>query len=1493
MRNNFRVSESESEDALDPHARGALTRAMLDAHRARAVDRMNANEAFDGTDATSDASASADSFEVSDGACSSHSEGSHDRTRGVKSFSRAEVATEAFGRGKRRRGCACGRQPCACAVAAVDIFGEVSSASEREGSDGDGDARDGEDGFDRARIRMGGANGVDAAAVASTVASPRRADVIVLEASMGMPRRGSPGRRTRPFEEINANTMGSVASLRQPTIVSMFSKVPVPWKFDHHIFGPRRGDVIADDSVKMRCDEHVEREVKERADIEDVKCEGVRLLEDTMRDFVSRRSVGRVGVSSQTTGTNQAVAKMTVDEIGNWRFSMAILERADGFWNSFHECLRAFVDEEQAAMQSKLNLAGGAALDDFSLAVSLEAGWELAFTAAKVWLSEGYQTEHFGCSEWATQAWAVIGWLVDASPVMSSPTSTLRGDPSASTFNTEEYNRAIIDRLEELIVGWPRCVADRHPVRALWQRVHGANVNSDGTEPWRLTTRNPVACCRACAPMVLRPFHDTFEAGNEPFLQGAACESLYRTLGYHLAKCSFERKILHRELGRWLNDARLAKITDEMGDCIYSTDGFTAMGGHSFPLSAASVRLQHRASVHVELFRVCAKSLLDDQAILCVKQIMNSLASQRQAGEEPAPRSILIRAMAACFGIWLELRVKGGERMGQKFADDVIRMMKSLADCAKTTGSSEPSLPGTKQALNEGAVIAEASAAWATAYAVVTTTNAGRRNEALETLGFLDKMALSQDWRERVFVSRSLAMICSPGSFLDKCAPLTDFRLVLCVWLAMAVDVVSGGAAPLAVALCARGDFLIMNQEANPVMTVGWSQSSGCDAVAAVLRGKYRRAEAHVDVAGAHPGALMSTKEADFRIAVSKLATRELGDLAWSNESRQSAASFVPFLRCVALALPAQCAQLHKLNALNKTGRDHESSKSPHTRVVSGVIRELITSCAGLILVADARNVVRSADVAATSLTLSQLMPFPPSSASLWGANDCARFGDIVAIKVEKHAVSIFRAQLCAINDTLRSALRDGDECLLAVAHRQLAVLTCGVLESTTGAPNLADRESEMIKSLAHALLGEDGKPLGVGGETVVRIFLPHFVLSALKAPQKSATRRIVASTLLISHMIKLGNENNRHRIISTSYVFGSMALPLVTIVHDLMEAATDHHAKAGVEAVMTDLLIPLLGGGFKRDIVSRTLDETKIPTTRKRTISQTAPSKPTSSSSFPKPSFPKPSFPKPTFPKPQPLASTTRQASSTSQHPSTLTRTSAPILRSIQAVSTAAGTVDSVDSTDSADSVRAVLNSSAVWRVVRSYVAASLAILTRAALATTVSQEVMGQMSFKVVVKPIEKTSRLMEFERVRELLVKSKKMSEKTLARERNEAERSLSDGLAPLPEAATTVDRVNDVRWGNGPAVAPNAFIVEERSSERARSLLVAAIRLLTQCAKCSDPRGRTEVSQYSAQIKDAAMFCLDPETRLAPVVASALRALLDALGVPRAAVGRERL
>ena len=74
--------------------------------------------------------------------------------------------------------------------------------------------------------------------------------------------------------------------------------------------------------------------------------------------------------------------------------------------------------------------------------------------------------------------------------------------------------------------------------------------------------------------------------------------------------------------------------------------------------------------------------------------------------------------------------------------------MTTLADCQKMTGALEPSIPGTTHAFADGAVIAEASAAWATAFAVLGCAATECRNEGLETLGALDKRALSSDWRE-------------------------------------------------------------------------------------------------------------------------------------------------------------------------------------------------------------------------------------------------------------------------------------------------------------------------------------------------------------------------------------------------------------------------------------------------------------------------------------------------------------------------------------------------------------------------------------------------------------------------------------------------------------------------------------------------------------------------------------------------------------------------
>lgn len=1461
----FFVPDSDGDDASDAdgYDRGLITRSMLDAHRRRREERAG------GRDATVDAAAAASveettdedddlaldrsigGFEVSDGECSVHSDASHDRTAGVRGFSKVEVASEQFGRGKRKRD---------AAVNVVDVLARPVLVEHENESEDEGGSRE--------RTILSEHLDAMVSAPRTTQHDEGEMDDVVLVPSTTMTR---PMNRAQTFGKINANTMVERAVSRQATITSMFAKALAPWKFEHRVFGTQRPAVGA-----RHAPTHViEHDVEQQAMVEDTKREGVRVLEKAMRDFASRHSVGRVGVETKTSGEHRAAEKMSLDEIGDWRLSMALLERANGFWAVFGDCLRVFVDDEREERHHKLMLKSNEMLDDSSHAVCLEAGWELTFTVARIWYSEGYQFEHAVGTNWVSQAWAVIGWLLDETRLSGRPNEQ-QASPAA-TYSEEEYVRALTERIEELIAWWPRCTADRHPVRALWQRLHGADVNSGATKEWRLIVRNPAACCRVCAPLALRPYEETFQAADAPFVRGVSCESLYRALGDHLSKCAIERKVLHRELGRWLNDARLIKVIDDPAESSLGDDGFTALGGHSFPFSTASQRLQHRASVHVELFRACVRAGSDDQAILCLKQLLSSLATQKHASEDPAPRCVLLRAATTCLGIWLAWRATNGAQ-GQaqtKIFDEMIRVMRSLADCVKMTGSVVSSRAGTKGAMNDGAIIAEASVAWATAYAVLIVADQGQSATVLETLGDVEKRSMSEDWRERIFVSRSLATLCSPASFSDKCAPLSDLKPALCAWFALAVDIVSGGALPLAVALCARGELSIMNQEASSVTSVGWSQSNGGAAVATVLRGKKRRGDARVGVAGEQLGTLMTSQECDFRVAVAKLAAKEI------SKSFAKDASTMASIRRIAMGLPEHCVSIFRGCSFGKDKQDDESRRGPHVRAIGGIIQALVTHCAECLIVADARSLAHVSDVSALTLTLPRLIPLLPSSkASVWGAGDGLHISDALAVALEERATDIFRAELCAIDGALRTARRDADECLASVAERQLAVCTCGTLESIIGASNVIERERALITSLAKSLCGDDNSPLGLAGETVVRTYLPHFMLHAFGAPQKCAARRLITSTQLVSDLITPAKTKDDENVIAPSLVLGSVALPLVVLAHESIAESVDHHTKGCLAVVLSDVLCPLLSG-FKEsmDFHRHTRENTDKVLSAKHPQVITARS--TIEQRGVAPAFPKPAaFPKlAAFPKPH-RPTSTRDESSTQYRQILEMNTATVAPRAVENASEVA-----LD-----DMIKAALNSSAVWRIFRAYVSASVSILSDAALATPISREISTRGSFHVISKVDEKTPRAREIERLREVLTKAKKLSSKALARERKEAERTLSDVLTPLSETVTTISQEGNVQWGQGTALAPNLFVVEENTSERARTLLVASVQFLTCCAKSPKVREIAQVSQHSIAIQAAATFLLEPDSRAPPSVVNAVKALTRVFGVERSQIPR---
>ena len=1475
----WKVAASDTDaDDDDDASRGALTTMLIDAHRSRAngrgrTDDGSASERDDEIERAADEDE--EGFETSDGEVSLHSESSQDRTRGVKSFAVADVVNERFGKGKRGmvRRTAFGKS-------VEDVLSRGPAVSWDEDDFDDDDDDDENEAHDHASSPVRESESPGVVVVGEVEASPARRRRAVPPSEAVSPtvllvRDNSTGRRTQTFGEINKSALARDNST-QPRITTVFTKAAAPWKFDHRVFGDRAPTTTADNTTLAAFERSNDDDLEWTAAVEEAKVEGLRVLEKAMKDFVSRRSVGRVGASARTPGDSN---EMTLDEIDGWGHAMALLERADGLWTGLRETLPKLVEAERETIRKAAKLERDTLLDDSSHARSLEVAWELTFIAAKLWYSKGYQLEHAVGTDWATQAWAVVGWLLDESRVASFPVEPKSGIVPPTHFSQEEYTQAICERIAELVAWWPRCTADRHPVRVLWKLVHGASVNSGAAQDWRLTARKSAACCQACMPLVWRPYDESFKAANARFVTGTACEALYRALGDHLAKCACEHKVLRRELGKWLPDARLSKITDEV--CAYknSDNEFRALGGHTFPLSPAALRLQHRASVHIELFRACAQSSLDDQAMLCLKQIFTSLASQINCRDDPAPRCILLRAVTTCLGIWLARGAKSSEWGRAKPAEEAVRAMTTLADCQKMTGALEPSIPGTTHAFADGAVIAEASAAWATAFAVLGCAATECRNEGLETLGALDKRALSSDWRERVFTSRSLATIYSPGSFSDKYG-LKDFDLTLCSWLAFAADSVAGGAAPLAVALCARSELLTMNQQASPVPTVGWSQSKGGAAVAAVLRGKTKiGGESHVVAAGERPGALLTSKEGIFRAAVATLVTKELNKPDVKSDVR-----VVSTMRRIALALPAHCVGLYKRQTRARDG-SHESN-APYARIIGALVREMATHCASIILLADTQSAenIRDQD---TTFALPRLSPSPPSTAWFWGSrNERSPLGELLATNLEASERDVFRARLCAIDDAMKTAQRDSNERVLAVTQRQLAIATFGVLEAITGTPNSRARERSLVESLAKALQGIGNKPFGVVGDVAMRRYLPHFVLSALRAPQKCAARRVITSVEFMCDLMT--NDEDESHAIAPSMLLSSMAFPLIVMVHEATDSTRsgDHHATASVAAVLTDILVPLFGGRRAAREVENKSATSSSTTTTTTTVSKQR-KRQERLQPHPRP-LQKPSSTRARFPFPG------ARAQDLPQEPRRPV-TNVPTSISVAVTGTAPNVQDRTILLDAA------LNSNAVWRVTRAYAAASVSFLVRAALASPASRE-QNQVSVNLFSKSKDRSPRALEIERLKAVLATAQKLNDKSVALERKEAERALSDALAPLPETAVVREScdLGDVRWGDPsstPALAPNAFYVEESASERGRALLVAATKFLAQCASSTDDRARDEVSRRVEHIEAAVTFLLDPEamktSSSSASVASALRALSRALGSSvRALPARER-
>ena len=171
---------------------------------------------------------------------------------------------------------------------------------------------------------------------------------------------------------------------------------------------------------------------------------------------------------------------------------MASLERGRGFWAALGRLLRRVVDEEFDACRRAMRTAPQTPLENGAHARALETRVEIVFVAAKLWHTERHRRKGDGDDGWGVQAWALVGWVLDECRLTSLPAALNRGARVV-----DDGGAAVVcDRIAELVARWPRCLADKHPVRVLWTRLHGT---VDETDAQKVT--------RALSPVLLFGVH--------------------------------------------------------------------------------------------------------------------------------------------------------------------------------------------------------------------------------------------------------------------------------------------------------------------------------------------------------------------------------------------------------------------------------------------------------------------------------------------------------------------------------------------------------------------------------------------------------------------------------------------------------------------------------------------------------------------------------------------------------------------------------------------------------------------------------------------------------------------------------------------------------------------------------------------------------------------------------------------------------------------------
>lgn len=800
-------------------------------------------------------------FEVDDGngSVSEHSDASHDRTAGVRGFNFAELASDAYGKGRRRRGTGNDEGTTVAEVLArrrhaLEIGSSDEEMSEESSEEDEEDTR-----ADGAPVETThpyrGASGNEPEAHREYVDlvgdGTDRDSVEVPDAPNSQRLRRMRQRRVDNFvtrSAVNENvTLDTPAADSVTLEQSITTKRPnAPWRFPID---------LADFDSSVLCRARLESRLNAHTDSENTDSETTD-CETSIRVAVQLFTAGS---SALTHGVQR---EMSCTDLAAWLRAMNLCEENNppGF---FWQTLGIVLEDTR---RGDLSVSASVSTSTSETASIIETSWELLFVAVRVWKayreSEEIETENEIENEWSERAWSLVSEILNVSPLEK---------------NDGGYSQCVVSRVTVLQRVWPRCTSPSGPAWELWRRCAQAGKapgGKDSNENKNTLGRGeypPAAAAAAVAAVAAVQGHAVMEHGHadvqphclpiqprrdccampapgddanaalvpSAHAQRSACPLALDLLCHHIGSSS-DARVIRRDLGRALSASNFPKVDKiiEGFESINTVDKFKAFGGASVPCTKRAQAARHRAALHAKLLDVCLEHGMADQAASCLRQLRGALSITRcpLPSDDPTPLTMVCRAVGIASSSWLvrartvgpEIfsKIKGWELL-TKEGEATIDTLYALAKNSSISGDDESSIltPGTDDARRIGIVIAEAAAAAATTYAALVASGAqavGAAATQTRFCKFLEAYVSAESmesWPSRVFTQRTLAALLVPGTYLSEQTCYADnpevFVPALSLWAASAAtDVVAGGIGPLAAALFANQALSRLNEGA-------------------------------------------------------------------------------------------------------------------------------------------------------------------------------------------------------------------------------------------------------------------------------------------------------------------------------------------------------------------------------------------------------------------------------------------------------------------------------------------------------------------------------------------------------------------------------------------------------------------------------------------------------------------------------------------------------